>query len=105
MAMQHAVFAYQALEGHDWDTVVRTCVRAESVGPVLMPSEFIAGSKNLRVNHKIAEAARLFVDTMGDILADLSPPEPEKVPGYGTTVSMTAEDQDPPDGDIEAITG
>lgn len=70
MAMQHAVIAYQALEGHDWDGAVATCNYGESVGPILYPSEFIAGSDNLRQNKKVLEAARDFVNAMRPVMSE-----------------------------------
>lgn len=104
MAMQHAAIAFQALEGHDWDTVVATCVRAETVGPILMPTEYRAGMGNLKMNQKVAEATRLFVDTMRDLMGDALQAHKEvqgmidrdapalretmRVPGYGTSVSI-----------------
>lgn len=54
----------------DFDFIERTISYSEGVGPILDPTGYRSGAKNLRDQKKLAEAARAFKEAADGIAGD-----------------------------------
>jgi hypothetical protein len=59
--MDAIVAAVQLLSVVDLETMDRTCLRAESIGPIIMPTAFNEGMNRLTANRDVIHAARRFL--------------------------------------------